>query len=406
MMPLAVLALAAGVHTGFEAGNLGGAEWVSKDHLRCAVQGESDQDRRNRQPSWFYFRVDNVRGRDLTVDITNLAGEYNYRKHDGSGLRNTKPVYSYDNRNWVHLDNAGWVAGESAIRIRLKPEKNTVWIARQPPYTNADLERLLGQVRAGGFVREETVGKTPEGRPMRLLTVTNPRVPDATKKVIWLMARQHSWESGTSWVLEGALRFLVSGEASARRIRDGAVFRIFPMADPDGVARGGVRFNKWRYDLNRNWDNVDPERMPEIHAQREAILKWVDSGNRIDLFLTLHNTESADYIEGPLTAGGPQVKELGERFWKLLDSTTAFHSPQGARDGRVSTTPGMKGRMSVNQGLFHDREIPAFLMELMVDRSPKLGRCPTVADRLEFGAGLVRAMASAVGVELPAARGR
>jgi hypothetical protein len=241
---------------------------------------------------------------------------------------------------------------------------------------------------------------------MRLLAVTNPRVPDATKKVIWLMARQHSWESGTSWVLEGVLRFLASGEAEARRIRDGAVFRIFPMADPDGVARGGVRFNKWGYDLNRNWDNVDPERMPEIHAQREAVLKWVDSGRRIDLFLTLHNTESADYIEGPLTAGGPQVKELGERFWRLLDSTTSFHSPQGARDSKVSTTPGMKGRMSVNQGLFHDRKIPAFLMELMVDRSPKLGRCPTVADRLEFGAGLARAMASAVGVELPAAPAR
>ncbi len=399
MIALALLALAAQVHTDFEAGNLGGAEWVSKDHLRVAVAGESDQDRRNRQPSWFYFRLEDVAGRGLVIDITGLAGEYNYRRHDGSGMRNMKPVYSYDNRNWVHLDDAEWLAGESAIRLRLKPSRNTVWIARQPPYTNAHLERLLAEVRKSGFVREETIGKTPQGRPMRLLTVTNPAAAEAGKKVLWLMVRQHSWESGTSWVAEGLLRFLVSGDGAARRIRQAAVFKILPMCDPDGVARGGVRFNQWGYDLNRNWDAVDPERMPEIHAQREAILGWVDSGRRIDLFVTLHNTESADFIEGPLTAGGPAMKALGERFWKLLVDHTSFYSPAGARDGRASTTPGMKGRMSVNQGLFHDRKIPAFLMELMVDRNPKLGRCPTVADRLEFGAGLARAMAAAAGAE-------
>jgi hypothetical protein len=67
-----------------------------------------------------------------------------------------------------------------------------------------------------------------------------------------------------------------------------------------------------------------------------------------------------------------------------------------ARDSRPTTTAGMKGRMSVNQGLFHDRKIPAFLMEQMVDLSPKTSRWPTVDDRLEFGAALVRVMCSAV----------
>jgi hypothetical protein len=56
----------------------------------------------------------------------------------------------------------------------------------------------------------------------------------------------------------------------------------------------------------------------------------------------------------------------------------------------------MKGRMSVNQGLFAERKVPAFLMELMVDSSPKLSRLPTVEDRLEFGAALVRVMCETV----------
>jgi hypothetical protein len=229
-----------------------------------------------------------------------------------------------------------------------------------------------------------------------VLTVTDAAASEARKKVIWLMARQHSWESGTSWVAEGLLRFLLSQEPEARRLRRENIVKLIPICDPDGVVRGGVRFNKYGYDLNRNWDTADPKKMPEIASQRKAILGWVDSGRPIHLFLTLHNTESVDYIDGPLTAGGPDLRALGQRFQKLLDETTTFYAPKGARDMRATTTPGMKGRMTVNQGLWAERKIPAFLMELMVDRNQKLGREPTVGDRLEFGAALIRAMAAAV----------
>jgi hypothetical protein len=395
-MVLTLAALAAGVFTNFEAGNLEKAEWLSEGHLRAAVHGEADQNGRNRQPSWFYFRIDGAAGRALTVDLSELWGEYNFRKHDGAGLRSMRPVFSYDNRNWTHFDNSEWIPGQSTLRVRFTPQANRVWIARQPPYTTAHLAALLADAGKHPHTRQRTVGKTVEGRPMVLLTITDPATPEADKNVVWLMARQHSWESGTSWVAEGVIRYLLSDDPGARRIRQACVFQIFPMADPDGVARGGVRFNKHGYDLNRNWDTVDPKRMPEIDAQRRTIFEWVDSGKRADLFLTLHNTETNEYIEGPLGAGA-EMHDLGQRFWRLLSDTTAFHSPNGPRKAPQTTTPGMKGRMTVNQGLFHDRKLPAFLMELMVDSSPKLGRFPTVKDRLEFGAALARVMAEAAG---------
>jgi len=392
----AFLLLAVSVHTNFEAGNIGKVERLSENHIRCAVTGETDQDGRNRQPSWFYFRLEGVGGREMTVDITDLHGEYNYKPHKGTGLRNMRPVYSYDDKQWRHVGKVEWLDNESTIRIRFKAEKDRVWIARQPPYTMQDLARLLKELRGHPHLKQETIGKSVEGRPMLLLTVTNPKVADGNKKVLWLMARQHSWESGTSWVAEGFLRYLLSTDAEASKLRDQFIVKVLPACDPDGVVRGGVRFNNHGYDLNRNWDAVDEEKMPEIASQRKAILGWVDSGRPIHLFLTLHNTESADFIAGPLTAGGPKVRALGERLQKLLDDTTTFYAPKGARDMTETTTPGMKGRMSVTQGLWADREIPAFLMELMVDRSEKLGREPTVQDRLEFGAALVRAMTGAV----------
>jgi len=393
---LALLLLAVTVHTDFEGGNVGRIEQVSGTHLRCGVKGESDQDGRNRQPSWFYFRVDGVGGKEVTIDLTDLAGEYNYRKHNGSGLGNMHPVYSYDNRDWKNFQNVEWDGENSTIRVWFKAAEDQVWIARIAPYTNQHLKKLLDEVGAHPCLRREVIGKTVEGRPMLLLTITNPKRPDSGKEVIWLMARQHSWETGTSWVAEGAIRFLLSADPRAARIRDEFVFKIFPMADPDGVARGGVRFNTNGYDLNRNWDVVDQKLMPEIYVQRQAVFDWVDSGKRIDLFLTLHNTERADFIQGPLSAGGPAVQQLGQRFWKLLDKTTTFYSPKGPSDSPATTTPGMKGRMSVNQGLFHDRKIRAFLMEQMVDFSPKISRWPTVDDRLEFGSALVRIVCDAV----------
>lgn len=380
------------VATDFEGGNIGKVEILSNDHVRCAVQGETDQDHRNRQPSWFYFRLDGVAGRELTIDLTDLAGEYNYRAHKGTGLRNMRPVFSHDDRTWRHVDSSEWDENTSTIRIRVKPSADRIWIARLAPYTTQHLKRLLDDLGTHPHLQQSIVGKTVEGRPMLLLTITNPEIADSGKKVVWLMARQHAWETGTSWVAEGALRFVLSDDPAAVQIRDRYIFKVFPMADPDGVVRGGVRFNAHGYDLNRNWDAVDPRLMPEIHAQRKAILEWLDGGNRIDLFLALHNTESADFIEGPSAA-----QPLAERFWKLLVEGTTFHSPQAPRkDAPVTTTPGMKGRMTVYQALAHERQVPAFLMEQMVDESPRLSRPPTVADRLDFGAGLVRAMCAAV----------
>jgi hypothetical protein len=163
------------------------------------------------------------------------------------------------------------------------------------------------------------------------------------------------------------------------------------MADPDGVAHGGVRFNKNGYDLNRNWDVIDQQKMPEIASQHRAMLAWVDSGHRLDAFLSLHNDEGGEYLEAP-----PGIRPLAERIFQMLKETTTFNPTQPLADPGLTTTPGMPGRMHVGQGLQHERKLPAMLMEQMVEYNSKLGHCPTARDRSEFGAGLVRVFAAAV----------
>ncbi len=391
MLGLALLA-AITITADFEGGSLGAVRPLADHWFQCALEGETDQDGRNRQATWYYFRIDGAENRPLTIDLVGLAGEYNYRPNKGGVSDKTPPVVSYDRERWAPLTSVEYDPETPRLRLKLRPERSPVWIAHVPPYTTEHLRRLLDDIRAHPHLEERRIGKTAEGRDMVLLTVSDPSAPARAKKVVWLMFRQHAWESGSSWAAEGALRFLLSSTETARRIRRETIFQIFPMCDPDGVARGGVRFNRYGYDLNRNWDAVDPRTMPEIAAQRSAVLEWFDAGRRIDLFVTLHNTETAEYLEGP-PAGHTR---LMNRFFRILRDTTTFNPTRPARPAATSTSPGKPGRMTVNQGLYRDRRIPAFLIEQMIARNSRLGRVPTIADRMEFGAGLVRAAWQAV----------
>ena len=383
MLLLALLATS--IHADFEGGSLGKVEYVSEGHYRSAVRGETDQDKRNRQASWYYFRVDGAAGKPTTIDLVDLPGEYNYAPNRGAITKDTIPVYSEDGRAWQHFSKTEYNSQVPYLRLRFTPKSNRFWIAHVPPYTNRNLANLL---RPNPNMHRQVIGKSAGQRDLDLLTITDPAVPEEAKRVVWLMFRQHSWEAGSSWVGEGAIRFLLSPEADA--IRRTTIFKIFPMCDPDGVARGGVRFNANGYDLNRNWDVADAKLMPEIAAQRRAILEWIDSGKRIDLFLTLHNTETSEYLDGP---PGPEVAAMTQRLYEALKDRTTFAPSRAPRVMERTTTARKPGRMSVVQGLYQDRKIKAFLMEQRISFNSKLGHLPTIDDRLAFGEQLVRELA-------------
>src|SRR4249920_1298732 len=92
------------IHTDFEGGSLGRVEKVSGVHFRLGAKGEKDQDGRNRQANWYYFRVDGAPGKPVVFDIVDLPGEYNYKPNAGAITKDTPPVISYDRRVWKHID--------------------------------------------------------------------------------------------------------------------------------------------------------------------------------------------------------------------------------------------------------------------------------------------------------------
>jgi hypothetical protein len=373
----------------FEGGNLARVDQTGPESFRCHVSGQVDQDGRNRQASWYYFRTDHTKNRLLTFTLVDLAGEYNYLPNNGAITKNTPPFYSEDNVHWKPVEELAYDEVKHELTIKLRVSSDHLWIAHVPPYTLENFNRLAHDLASHSDVKIETIGKSVEGRDIPLVSIAEGPAGGKEKKVVWLMFRQHAWESGSSWTGEGLMRFAISSDPVAQRIRRETTLKILPMCDPDGVVHGGVRFNRYGYDLNRNWDIVDPIKMPEITAERRAILDWVDKGNRVDFFLSLHNDEQNEYIEGP-----PDQRWFPflKRVWDNWSASTTFAPTEQPKLMAATTTEGKPGRMNVAQGLSHDRGLPAFVAEMMIWKNPKLGRCPNIDDRLLAGRELIQAI--------------
>jgi hypothetical protein len=376
------------VSTNFEGGMLGPVQKLSDTHFLCSVTGQADHDGRNRQVSWYYFCVSNAKGRELTFTLTDLRGEYNYKPGGICINEQSPPVVSNDGKNWQHLKTMTFDKATDRASFIIMPQSDHVWIAHVEPYTASRLNQLLGEIRGHADLKDDIIGRSVEGRDLHLLTISGPAGKKSEKPVLWLMCRQHAWESGTSFVGEGAIRFLLSDEGKS--YRDPVIFKIFPMIDPDGCADGGVRFNRNGYDVNRNWDTADPASeesrrlIPEICAAKKIMIDF----GRMDFFLSLHNQERDEWV-----SSSEKHKEIVDRFFARLVRDTTFNpSAKGPIPSHVKPAP---GRFTVYE--FLDKlGKPAFLMEQGIATSSKLGHLPASKDRIAFGRQLARVMCEVV----------
>ena len=378
--------------TAFEGGSLGRIEKLGDTTFRVHILGQQDERGHNRAATWYCFRMDHVQGRDLTITLTDFVGEYN--DVPGSVPMNEKirPAMSEDGRTWNHAEDMTWDKEKKEATVRLKPKQDSVWLATQAMYPHSRFMALAEELKPSPHARIEVIGKSAQGRDLLLITITDFAKPDTDKKTIWLQARQHAWEGGTSYVAEGALRFAVSNTPEARALRENNVCIFTPMVAVDGCAIGLPRFNVHGFDPNRHWDEVNLrdkrylELMPEVWYFKKAILSHVGRGGRIDLMLNMHNTETGEYV-ATQAEDMASLTKMNVLYDRLLAATSFDPAPpQKLRSG---------GPASGNTNwLYQEARIPVMLMEQRIGFSTKLKRWPTVKDRLEFGPALLVAMAA------------
>jgi len=267
-----------------------------------------DQERSspNRAAGHFHFLLHAKPGSRLTLEFKNLDNVWNGKP--GSVAKELKmAVVSENGRDWKPVPTE--LLPENRVRLTLEMPGPRLYVARVEPYRITDLERFLATLRGNRLVQITPIGQTVQGRTLEIVRVGDPRAPHR----VFLRARAHPWEPGGNWVVEGLIRRLLKGDADAKRwLRRYCVYAL-PMANKDGVARGGTRFNLQGKDLNRNWDKpADPQLAPENAALERWLETMIRAGQRPDLAMELHNDGY-----GKLHISRPAVPQLEQYLARM-----------------------------------------------------------------------------------------
>src|SRR5687768_9285437 len=228
------------------------------DHERAAP---------NRAAGHVNFVLNARPGARLTLEFVNLDNVWNGQPGSVAGELKTMAI-SADGRVWRTVPTESLPGNRVQLGIEMPGPQ--LYIARIEPYRLSDLERLLGSIRTNPLVDISPIGRTVAGRDLEIIRIGNPAAPYR----LFVRARAHPWESGSNWVAHGLIERLLKDDDDVRKFRRVYSVAILPMANKDGVARGGTRFNLRGKDLNRNWDTpADPELSPE----NAALERWLET---------------------------------------------------------------------------------------------------------------------------------
>ena len=98
----------------------------------------------------------------------------------------------------------------------------------------------------------------------------------------------HPGEKPANHMVNGVIEFLLrTDDARAQALRELYVFKIIPMLNPDGAYRGHYRSDTLGQNLNRCYDNPDPDKQPVIERARRLMMHYAGEG-RLAFYIDLH----------------------------------------------------------------------------------------------------------------------
>lgn len=313
----------------FESGNLHKAVKISDYEYMLYLNTDTNTSDQNH---WYYFSVMNPRKTSITFKITNMLKKdflyltgmkpcvYSTLLFEKNGIQ-----WHRDCTNISYVENVGDARGLRFVGSKkyytlsftydFRYENDLVFFAYAVPYTHTKLSLYLNdlQNRHPNILRVNQLCKTLAGNSCEMVTVTQ-SVKDyfpyeeevlewsvssnsrrltklkaikkefqekkigcykpgkhQYKKGIVLTARVHSGETVSSFMMLGALDFLVSSTRAAKLLRKNFVFKIIPMLNPDGCKYGNYRCSLLGIDLNRRWNQPNKALHPTIYFTKKMI---------------------------------------------------------------------------------------------------------------------------------------
>ncbi len=228
---------------------------------------------------WWYFKVSGIRpGETLTLDIG-----------DGGWATPDRAFISTDGHTWQQTQ-PGERTGQRIV-YRQRIDAAEAYFAWGPPFTPDDAGQLarLAADKCPQVMAIELC-KSREGRATPALRLDAPA--DVRQPLgIVVVARQHAWEVGSSWVCRGFVEWLVSDDPRAESLRQRTRALIVPVMDVDNVTIGAGGKEQKPQDHNRDW--TEHPYFPAVAAV-QAQLKQMDAAGQLELFVDLHDPAPSD----------------------------------------------------------------------------------------------------------------
>ena len=186
----------------------------------------------NRAAGHIHFRIHARAGAKLTLEFLNLDNVWNGQPGSVAGELKTVAI-SEDGRTWKTVPTQSLPGNRVQLHVDMRTPQ--LYVARMEPYRLSDLDRFLGSIRGNRLVQITPIGRTVAGRDLEIVRIGSPDAPYH----VFVRARAHPWESGSNWVAQGLIQRLLKDDDESRRFLRVYSVSVLPMANKDGVARGG-----------------------------------------------------------------------------------------------------------------------------------------------------------------------
>jgi zinc carboxypeptidase len=331
----------------------------------------------NRAAGHIHFVLHAQPGAALTLEFLNLDNVWNGQPGSVAGELKTVTI-SEDGKVWRTVATERLPGNRVQLRVTMTGPR--MHVARMEPYRLSDLERLLDGIRQHPLVRIESIGTTGAGRPLEIVRIGNAAAPHH----VFVRARAHPWEAGSNWVAHGLIQRLLAGDADATRFLRRYSVSVLPMANKDGVARGGTRFNLRGMDLNRNWDRpADPDLSPENAALERWLEREIAAKRKPQLALELHNDGN-----GRLHISRPPVPDLDRHLARMAIFEGLLRRHTWFTEG--TTSPTFRNSGTLGEGWLLRYGIDAAVHEFNCNWVEGLKQPSSSAHWRDYGASLAR----------------
>ena len=267
---------------------------------------------------WFNFGVTGYRKDTLLTFKTDFKSEVHCPFY---------PAVSSDNVHFQRVRQKGFL---NHFNLKINPTSDTLYIATGFPYNYSRLNSLLDEINGSKNLTTENLITTDNGLNVKLLTISkNPNSKRA--KLVWIICRQHAFESVSNYVMEGMIRYLMS-ESCNQKLLKTHIFKIVPMVDVESVYNGQSGRMQMPVDYNRDWDEI-----PYHHTIRriEQAIRESAQNYSYSMFWDVHGMfpggfEGNSFSYYDLYGNGKKHSKL-VNFWHRFARQSGF-MPKSVKD--------------------------------------------------------------------------